>query len=51
MTLALDFRLTAVENGLNSSVAELGARVAVLEGTAADHETRISTTENNISGR
>ena len=34
----------------NSSVAELEVRVEALEGTAADHETRISTTETDING-
>ena len=53
-TLALDFRVTVLEeNGGddgNSSVAELELRVETLEGTAADHETRISSTETVISG-
>ena len=53
-TLALDFRVTALEeNGWgdgNSSVAELEVRVETLEGTAADHETRISATEVDING-
>ena len=53
-TLALDFRVTALEeNGGgdgNSSVAELEVRVETLEGTAADHETRISTVEIDING-
>ena len=54
-TLALDFRVTALEeNGGddgNSSVAELEVRVETLEGTAADHETRISATETDLTGR
>ena len=53
-TLALDFRVTALEeNGGgdgNSSVAELEVRVETLEGTAADHETRISTAETDLTG-
>ena len=53
-TLALDFRVTVLEeNGGddgNSSVAELEVRVEILEGTAADHETRISATEAEIMG-
>ena len=54
-TLALDFRVTVLEeneggNG-NSSVAELEVRVETLEGTAADHETRISVTESDVTGR
>ena len=31
-------------------MAELEVRVETLEGTAADHETRISATELNIDG-
>ena len=54
-TLALDFRVTVLEeNGGsdgNSSVAELEVRVETLEGTAADHETRISTVESDINGK
>ena len=53
-TLALDFRVTVLEeNGGddgNSSVAELEVRVETLEGTATDHETRISSAETNIEG-
>ena len=53
-TLALDFRVTALEeNGGsdgNSSVAELEVRVETLEGTAADHETRLTTAETDIEG-
>ena len=54
-TLALDFRVSVLEdNGGdegNSSVGELEVRVEILEGTAADHETRISTTELDINGK
>ena len=53
-TLALDFRVTVLEeNGGddgNSSVAELEMRVETLEETAADHETRISETESELTG-
>ena len=35
----------------NSSVAELEVRVETLEGTAADHETRISAAESDINGK
>ena len=34
----------------NSSVAELEARVETLEGTAVDHETRISAVEVDLNG-
>ena len=34
----------------NSSVAELEVRVETLEGTVADHETRISAAESDING-
>ena len=53
-TLALDFRITALENGggdANCSVAELEVRVEVFEGTAADHETRITAAESDIQGK
>ena len=53
--LALDFRVTVLEeNGGsdgNSSVTELEVRVETLEGTAADHETRISAAESDINGK
>ena len=53
-TLALDFRVNVLEeNGGsdgNSSVAELELRVETLEGTTADHETRISATETTVTG-
>ena len=54
-TLALDFRVTALEeNGGsdgNSSVAELEMRVETLEGTAADHDTRLTAAETDINGK
>ena len=53
-TLALDFQVTALENGGsdgNSSVAELEVRVETLEGTTADHETRISNVESDLIGK
>ena len=34
----------------NSSVAELEVRVETLEGTAADHETRITVVEADVDG-
>ena len=34
----------------NSSVVDLEVRVETLEGTTADHETRISATELDING-
>ena len=53
-TLQLDIRVTILEeNGgsdSNSSVAELEVRVESLEGTAADHEARITLNEENIQG-
>ena len=53
-TLALDFRVTVLEEneggGGNSSIAELEVRVETLEGTAADHETRLMTAETDIEG-
>ena len=50
-TLAQDFRVTILESDVNSSKAELKVRVETLEGTTADHETRISTTESDVAGR
>ena len=54
-TLALDFRVTVLEenggDGGNSSVAELELRVETLEGTAADHETRLTAAETDIEGK
>ena len=54
-TTTLDFRVTALEEngggGGNSSVAELEVRVETLEGTAADHETRLTASEENIQGK
>ena len=51
----LDDRVTELEEdgggGGNSSVAELEVRVETLEGTAADHETRLIVAEENIQGR
>ena len=35
----------------NSSVAELEVRVESLEGTATDHETRISAAKSDVTGR
>ena len=53
-TQFLDFRVRVLEeNGGddgNSSVAELEVRVEALEGTTADHETRLTTAETDIEG-
>ena len=53
-TLSLDSRVTVLEeNGGgdgNSSVAVLEVRVETLEGTAADHEARITATAVDING-
>ena len=52
--LDLDTRVVDLEeNGGgdgNSSVAELEVRVEPLEGTAVDHETRLTTAETDIEG-
>ena len=52
--MAIDYRVTVLKkNGGddgNSSVAELELRVETLEGTAADHETRITAAETDIEG-
>ena len=51
----MDTRVTALEENAgddgNSSVVELEVRVEALEGTTADHETRISDTEVDVNGR
>ena len=51
--MSLDFRVTALEeNGGddgNSSVAELEVRVETLEGTAVDHDSRISAVESDVN--
>ena len=39
------------EDDGNSSVAELEVRVESLEGTAEDHDSRISTAETDINGK
>ena len=53
--ITLDFRVIALEenggDGGNSSVAELEVRVEALEGTADDHETRISAVEADVNGK
>ena len=35
----------------NQTISELEVRVEALEGTAADHEIRISMTESGLTGR
>ena len=35
----------------NQTISELEVRVGVLEGTIADHETRISITESGLTGK
>ena len=49
-TLALDFRVTALEENGNQTLTELELRVETLEGTVAHHETRISAAEVDIDG-
>ena len=53
--MSLDSRVTVLEenggDGGNSSVAELEVRVEALEGTAADHETRISAVQADVNGK
>ena len=47
----LDSRITVIEENGNQTITQLEARVETLEGTAADHETRISATESDMTGR
>ena len=53
-TLELESRVTVLEedggDGGNSSVAELEVRVETLEGTAIEHETRLTSAEAEIEG-
>ena len=47
----LDSRVTLIEVNGNQTLAELDVRVETLEGTAADHETRISAAEVDVNGK
>ena len=49
-TMDLDSRVTIIEENGNQTVTELEVRVETLEGTSADHETRITANEENIQG-
>ena len=46
----LDFRVTTLEEN-GGRVAELEVRVEALEGTTADHETRLTAAETDIEGK
>ena len=48
-TVVLDFRVSVLEETGGGDVAELEVRVETLEGTATDHETRISVAETGIN--
>ena len=50
-TVDLDSRIMVIEENGNQTITELEAKVETLEGTAADHETRISSTESDVTGR
>ena len=47
----LDSRVMVIEENGNQTISELDFRVETLEGTAADHETRISTAEFDVNGK
>ena len=49
-TVDLDSRVTVIEENGNQTISELEVRVETLEGTAADHETRLAAAEENIQG-
>ena len=50
--MLIDLRVTTLEENIgNSSVADLEVRVDAIEGTAADHETRLSSTEDDVTGK
>ena len=47
----LNSRVTVIEENGNQTASELEVRVEMLEGTAADHETRLAAAEENIQGK
>ena len=47
----LDSRIKVLEEDGNQTISELEVRVDTLEETATDHETRISATESDVTGR
>ena len=49
-TADLDSRVTNIEDNGNQTISELEMRVETVEGTAADHETRLTAVEENIEG-
>ena len=46
----LDSRVTVIEENGNQTISELDFRVETLEETSADHETRISNVESEVTG-
>ena len=48
-TRVVDLEQNGGDDG-NSSVAELEVRVETLEGTTADHETRLTAAETDVEG-
>ena len=47
----LDFRVTVIEENGNQTISELEVRVETLEGTTADHETRLTAAESEVEGK
>ena len=47
----LDSRVTVIEENGNQSISDLEVRVKTLEGTAANHEMRISGAESDITSK
>ena len=51
VTVDLDSRVTVIEENSYQTISGLELRVETLEGTAADHETRISAVETHVYGK
>ena len=47
----LDSRVTVIEENGNQTISELEVKVETLEGTATDHETRLTAAEEHIQGK
>ena len=50
ISLDLDFQVMVIEDNGNQTISELEMRVETLEGTDANHETRLTNAESDIEG-
>ena len=50
-TIDLDSRVTVIEQNGNQTITELEVRLETLEGTAAEHETRLMAAETDVEGK